>query len=205
MPRFQPDFVGLLDGFSLETLEKAVDSIFALGPDLTFSYFNPAWFEFACKNEGEPSISERFTLGTRIEAAISGEVRHYYLEAFRCVLMKKEVWHHDYQCSTPELYRLYHQSVYPLKNESGLIVVNSLAVEQPHDPAKSPPHEAVPNLYLADTGFINQCSNCRRTQRARQPEIWDWVPALVADMPDNTSHTLCKICFDYYYGQGSKG
>jgi hypothetical protein len=196
MKRFHPDFVPLLDSFTLETLEKDSNPVFGLSADLTLNYLNPAWFTFAAENEGEPAISERFHLGTDIGVAMIGSARDYYLDIFQKILQTGEVWHHDYECSSPKKFRIYHQAVYPLYARRGLISVNSLVKEEPHDKNACSPIIAV---YTQKNGFITQCSNCRRVQRASQSELWDWVPAYVAKMPDKCSHSFCPICFDYYY------
>ena len=86
MNRFQEDFPALLSGFNLETLESHPSSIFGLSSDLTLNYFNPAWFQFAAENDGEPAISERFGLGTYIGNAIDGTARDYYLEVYQTIL-----------------------------------------------------------------------------------------------------------------------
>jgi len=199
MKRFYEDFSALLNGFSLETLENDPNSVFGLSIDLTLNYLNPAWFDFAAENKGEPAISERFGLGTYIGDALSGSARDYYLDVFSKILQKGEVWHHDYECSTPDEFRLYHQSVYPLYSRSGLVIVNSLVTEQPHDEASRRSYPPVGKLYTQETGFITQCCNCRRVQRAPQQNVWDWVPAWIEHMPENTSHSFCQICYEYYY------
>lgn len=199
MKRFHEDFVSLLNGFNLETLEKDQNAIFGLSTDLSLNYLNPAWFTFAAENEGEPAISEKFHLGSHIGVAMNGAARDYYLDIFQKILRTGEVWHHDYECSSPDKFRIYHQAVYPLYDRRGLISVNSLVKEEPHDEISRKPCPPSKEIYTHPTGFIAQCSNCRRVQRATQDALWDWVPAWVAQMPDNCSHTFCPICFEYYY------
>ena len=199
MERFHEDFASLLNGFNLETLEKDANPIFGLSADLTLNYLNPAWFTFAAENEGEPAISDRFHLGTDIGVAMIGSARDYYLDIFQKIIQTGEVWHHDYECSSPEKFRIYHQAVYPLYNRCGLISVNSLVKEEPHGESSRKTCPPIVKIYTQDTGFITQCSNCRRAQRATQPEVWDWVPAWVARIPKNCSHSFCPICFEYYY------
>ncbi|MBC7962985.1 MAG: hypothetical protein H7Y05_08580 [Steroidobacteraceae bacterium] len=199
MKHFHDDFSALLNGFKLETLENDPNSIYGLSVGLALNYLNAGWFDFAKENQGEPAISERFVLGTYIGDAMSGSVRDYYLEAFQNVLQTGKVWHHDYECSSPEKFRIYHQSVYPLYNRQGLIIVNSLVKEHPLETDSRTPCQPIRNLYTQETGFITQCSNCRRVQLATRQDVWDWVPAWVEQMPENTSHGLCQICFEYYY------
>lgn len=200
MKRFYDDFPSLLDGFALEVLENDPNPVYGLSADLALNYLNPGWFVFAGANGGEPAISRRYPIGTYVGNAMAGAAKGFYLEVFQSVLRTEKVWHHDFECSTPNRFRIYHQSVYPLREERGLLVVNSLIREQPHDPGtrtSQPPEES---LYIWETGFITQCSNCRRVQRVSEPGVWDWVPAWVEHMPVHTSHTFCPVCFEYYWG-----
>jgi hypothetical protein len=197
--RFHEDFSTLLQGFDLVTLERDPNSIFGLSKELTLNYLNPGWFDFARENDGDAVISERFILGSYIGDALRGEARDYYLGAFQDILRTGKVWHHDYECSSPDKFRLYHQSVYPLYNRAGLISVNSLVKEQPFDVIAGVPHQPVDAFYVNKTGFVAQCSNCRRFRRASDQDVWDWIPAWVKQMPQNTSHTFCPPCYEYYY------
>jgi len=199
MKRFHEDFSTLLNGFNLETLENDPNSIYGLSKDLALNYMNPAWFKFARENEGEPEITEKYILGTHFGDCMTGPVKDYYLEVFQSILQADKVWHHDYECSSPEKFRIYHQSVYPLYNRSGLIIINCLVNDQPHDANSKKSCLPIKKLYIQKTGLITQCSNCRRVQRASQPDIWDWVPAWVKRMPKNTSHSFCQVCFEFYY------
>lgn len=198
MERSKDAFCSRIDCFNVETLEKDPCTIFGLSSDLRLSYVNPAWFAFASANNGEPAISQRFPLGTPLAACIAGPACDYYRDAFLRVLRTGEVWDHDYECSSPEAYRIFHQSVYPLLHGGGLIVVNSMVAEQPHAETGRIPHPPIAALYTQDNGFITQCSNCRRVLR-REQDVWDWVPAWVEHMPRNTSHTFCRLCYEYYY------
>jgi hypothetical protein len=58
--------------------------------------------------------------------------------------------------------------------------------------------ESISN-YLHASGFIHQCSNCRRSQHALNEDEWHWVPGFVKNMPKNVSHTICPTCYDYYW------
>lgn len=199
MQRFTAEFPSLLSGVTVETLEADPHSTYALSPELSLIYLNPAWFRFAKENAGEPAISMRFGLGTPVCAAIAAPLKEFYSGAYLRALETGEAWDHDYECSSADRYRRYHQTVYPLHNRAGLLVVNSLVQDQPHNPethAPSPPRE---ERYTGAQGLIIQCCHCRRVQRAAEPELWDWVPAWVKRMPLRTSHGLCPICYEYYW------
>jgi len=198
MKRFLDNFPDLLEGFALEALENDPNTIIGLSTELTLMYLNPSWFDFARENDGEPAISDKFTLGTHICNHIGGYIRGFYLEAYQTVLQTGKVWRHVYECSTPEIFRLFRQTTQPLHDKCGLLVVNSLVEERPHDVNTRKPCQPNEQRYVKHTGIITQCSNCRHIQRARQLHMWDWVPAWVAKVPNTTSHGICPVCLAYY-------
>lgn len=96
------------------------------------------------------------------------------------------------------MYRRFAMQLYTLEDMKGYLVVNSLLIERPHNPADAVPAPREED-YRDDNGFFCQCSHCRRYRCNRMPERWDWIPAWVQRQPERTSHGLCRICFDYYY------
>jgi hypothetical protein len=195
MVRYFEDFPSQLQGMDFETLENNSHPIFGLTTDLSLSYLNPAWFKFAAENRGEPDISERFGIGTAIGSVIAAPLQDFYLGNLRSRLQTGKTWSHDYECSSPTTYRLYHQTVYPLHNHRGLVVVNSLVKEQTHDANSRPPLPPSEAGYRQQSGLIIQCCHCRRTERASEPGVWDWIPAWVERMPPAVSHGLCRIYY----------
>lgn len=202
MKRFEPNFPDLLIGLDLETLEKSRACVFAVDKNLCLSYFNPAWYVFASENRGQPVISGNFPLGTPVLDAISGDLKEFYRKNLQQVFDKGEVWHHEYECSSPDSFRVFAQSVYPLKNSEGLVFVNQLRIERPISDEGRRIGKPDVQTYLQDSGYINQCSNCRCVQRVDENEVWDWVTDWVESSPHETSHTICPVCFDYYWKYG---
>jgi hypothetical protein len=196
---YSDNFIKHLSGFELETLDKDASPIFALDRNFRIDYLNSAWFAFARENSGEPDISNRFGIGVYILDAIALPLKDFYLSAYKLTLQSGKPWRHDYECSSATIFRRYHQTIYPFHNRQGVVVVNSLAVERPHDKRKRPDNKADKDTYTQATGFITQCCHCRRVQRADSPSVWDWVPEWVEHMPEETSHSLCYLCFDYYW------
>nr|MBA3971628.1 hypothetical protein [Bacteroidota bacterium] len=125
MLRYEEGFKSKLIGVDFETLENSAHSIFGLSKDLKLNYFNNAWFKFAKQNDGEPNISHQFPLGTPIDKAIFGNLKAFFIDNYTRVLQNQKVWKFEYECSSPTLYRLFCQDVYPLKNGDGLLIVNS--------------------------------------------------------------------------------
>lgn len=204
MKRFEESFKSKLAGIDFDTIESSPHSIFALSPDLKLIYFNQAWFDFAEENNGEPGISTRFSLDTPFEAGVSGLLKDFYIESYKDVIREMKVWKHEYECSSPGNYRLYHLNAYPLKNKQGIIVVNSLQIDRVIDETFRPISTLSIHNYEDPNGLITQCSNCRKTKRKNPSEIWDWVPVLVEEFRRNISHSICPICYDYYWKRVAK-
>ncbi len=200
MERYKKDFPSKLKGIDLKTLEISSHSIYGLSKDLNLIFVNPGWIRFAKENDVGENTLNKFPLGTSILKAIGGKkVKDFYAQNYKRVLTTGEVWHHEYECSSNNEFRRFHQGTYPLKNGEGLIIINTLVVKLPMDQIDRKAYEAIEKRYVQSTGFITQCSNCRHCQRVDQPEIWDWVPAWVEKMPDNCSHSICPTCFDYHW------
>jgi len=120
----------------------------------------------------------------------------FFAEEFATCLKAGRPWTHEYDCSSPERYRLMHQIVYPIGISEGFLLVNSLQIERPME---EPPEEEAPDDYTDRNGIIHQCACCRRIRNLVMTNRWDWVPAFVAPPPHNISHGLCPICLDDYY------
>jgi len=186
----------LFDQFDCPALEDDGGTIYGLWPDLTLAYFNPGWTRFAEQNGGEPQISAEWNLGRCILDAIPDPLRAFFVSNYAKCLREGRPWEHTYECSSPELFRLFHMMVFPVKNGAGLLVVNSKRQESPH---KRTPHLPLEELYRNEHGIVAQCCHCRRIRRAGSDQVWDWVPAWVKAQPPNTSHGLCAPCYGYYY------
>jgi hypothetical protein len=183
-----------------DTLGDDDNVAYCLSADLRLTYMNRSWFRFARDNGGE-SVIERFGIGSSILEAIGGSLRDFYARAYAHALAGMKVREHDYECSSVATYRVFHQTAYPLRDGSGLVVMNTLAVigAIPVQHADAP--ASLMRDYCDAGGLITQCSHCRRVQRADPSGRWDRVAAWVERMPENTRHGLCAFCFEYYYGR----
>jgi hypothetical protein len=199
MVRYHPDFPEKLQGMDFETLEEDPSTIFALTKNLKLSYLNPAWFTFAQANQGEPEISKKFPLGTKISEAMCEPFKGFYLKTYSDILDTGMIWEHDYECSSPESYRLFHERAYPLHDLEGILIINNLMLEKEHADTERAPMPPVETHYRLANGMFTQCSYCRRFQRSTAPLVWDWVPDWIRHPPGKVSHSLCRICFDYYF------
>ena len=194
--RMASGFAKVLDSFRFESLETISDPAFALTADLRLSYVNPAYVCFGSENGGQ-QIDSFVGIGTYIGDVLVGPLRDFYLAAYQRVLEEGERWDHEYECSSPTLFRRYLQSVYPLEGGAGLVAVNHLLVEDVHTLKAEDPDR---DRYVNSKGLIVQCSHCRCVQRQGMEHQWDWVPDWVVHCPKETTHSLCSTCFTYYYG-----
>ena len=189
----------IIVGFDLDTLNNSKDIIYALSKTLKLIYFNEAWIRFAKENGADVEFMKKYNINTSIKNAIPVIFRKYYLEKFKESLSTGKIWRFDYECSSADTFRTFNQITYPLKNGKGLVVVNRIRVEMPMSKTKRISKKALEQYYLHKTGFINQCCNCRCVQSVDNPEVWDWVPDWVKDIHPKTSHTICPVCYDYYW------
>ncbi|SFL22726.1 hypothetical protein SAMN05216302_104423 [Nitrosomonas aestuarii] len=189
----------LLKNHYIDDLNTHTGVIYGVWANYRLAYLNPAWFRFALENGGEPQITADWGLGRSILDCMSGVVREFYKAKFDKCLMSHEVCNHLYECSSKTVYRRYHQIVYPLGDREGLLFVNSLITNRPHDKEKRPDRDANELFYVDENGFICQCALCRRTKNLREAERWDWVPEWVRQCPEHTSHTFCPSCFGHYF------
>lgn len=196
MDNYLNQFLKEINDFDLSTLDNDKHNIYIVDEKFRIIYYNSAYKKFAEENDGEPLISMKYSYGANLFDAISGNLKEIYRNKLQEIIDSGKGDKLLYECSSNSVYRLFMQKIYPLRNKKGLLFLNSLAVEETIDEKSSNP---VIENYLQNTGFINQCSNCRRTQRKDESEIWDWVGTWVIKQPKNVSHTICPICFDYYW------
>lgn len=192
-------FASHMTGFDLDEFDAHPGSIYALDPDLTVAYHNDGYLAFAKQNQALRTIEREWSLGRNWADALPDCLRAYYKRAVRHCLSEGEVWEHEYECSSAETYRRFHQRIYPLRERAGVLFVNSLLVEVPHDPLVRQSHAPDTPTYADEHGLIHQCSHCRRIGHPGDPNQWDWIPAWVAKAPGPVSHGLCPVCLDYYY------
>lgn len=191
-------FVPLLEEFEIDELETAGGTVYGLWPDLRLAYMNPAWLRFASENGGEAAIARDWGLGRCILEAIAEPLRPFFVSHYGRCLEESRPWEHIYQCSSAECYREYHMTAFPLRGREGLLIVNSLRVQAPHDYVALPP---LAERYRTAQGIISQCSHCRRTRRVDDESIWDWVAEWVKQSPVGTSHGICPECFGFHYSK----
>ncbi|HTN01364.1 MAG TPA: hypothetical protein VL132_05780 [Planctomycetaceae bacterium] len=193
--RGDPRFLNAMTSLQLARLEGDEGTAFALWPDLTIAYVNPAWGRFAAANDGSPAVADRWSPGASILDAISQEVRPYFASRYRQCLRDRTDWNHDYECSSPDRYRVFRMRVFRAESVEALIVINSCRIDFQSVREERPPLE---EWYRPASGLILQCCDCRRFRRLTAKLVWDWVPAWVRQAPSRVSHGLCESCRAFY-------
>lgn len=179
---------------SREILESCQEPCFTVNESLDITYCNKAWDQFALLNQGSPEALRAQVISRNLLDFIPDDIKKYHAGLFQTARALGQPVSHDYECSSATLFRLYRMQIYPM--EKGFTVINSLRVERPHDRTPAEPTEAV---YRNSSGMIRMCANCGRTNRAEDPDAWDWVPDFVEHMREHTTHGVCPLCLEYYY------
>jgi hypothetical protein len=175
-------------------LESNPHSCFLLTESLDFAYCNSSWDRFARENSGGEEVFASRVLSRNFLDFVPLDLKDFYAGLFAAARAGAQVMHHEYQCSSPADFRVFRMDIYPLQAGRGFAVINSLMVEHPHTQATLGPSDAT---YKNENGLIRMCSNCRRSSRVDNPDVWDWVPSHL-DRHDVT-HGICQLCLDYYY------
>ncbi len=191
MSALDPAFSPLIAGFGHEALHGP-QTVCGLFDDFRIGFTNQAWQRFAVEN-GAPELEQRWGLGKSYLDAISGPLSEYFRDAFQGCLVSRLRWDHEYECSSPQLFRAMSLSVYPL--EGGLLLVHAVSAQRRVHALPSP----VDGFHVDEQGIAVQCGHCRKTRRADDASRWEWVAELVEDCSTITSHGLCPVCLDHYY------
>jgi len=193
----EPSFRPYLADFDDLLINSKRVCAYGLWKDLTVAYLSPGWFEFSNANGGEPSISERWGLGSCLLTGIQEPLRASFEKTYLRCLSEQRPWEHFYECSSPECYRLFQKLTYPLRDSEGLLVFHAIQIERPHEAVDTSSVD-VREMYIDDHETLHQCSYCRRVRRVQQPEVWDWVADWAEVSPRGTSHGICEGCFGFY-------
>ncbi len=178
----------------IETIRNSPDTMCIIDPQFRLLAYNQAWVDFARSNDGADVLTT-YPLGSSILTAFADAVKPFYTSAYASALRTHAVFAHDYECSSPDRYRLFHQTAYPLTGGTGLLITHHLIEEMGHKEQSS---QFSPR-FLDSHGHIIQCCHCRKIQDPSEHLKWIWVPEILRTPPHPISHTLCPRCLDFYY------
>jgi hypothetical protein len=192
-------FAELIDQECLDSFNKHPSSIYGLDKNYNIVYLNDAWFSFAQDNGGD----NEWTLGRNIFDTIPDLEKLFYKNLFDSTLKQQNSSmispQTEYECSSPSLYRRYSMHIYPVGTE-GLVVVNSLVIEEPIEKHYSQDSQQIESKdYIDENRCIYQCANCRRIRLLSDSNKWAWIPKFISKPYPNTSHCICPPCLNYYY------
>jgi len=179
-----------------ETLASEDEVVYLLDEEMHIAACNPGWDRFAAKNKGV-GISAEEVKGRYIFDFIPAVLVQFYEDKYAEARRANSWVGFDYECCSPDNYRLFHMSICRTLN-SHLIVVNS-HLRQRMVPL--PQHEASGSDadYRFQDGFLCMCAHCRRTRRSNNADVWDWVPRFVGRPGPKVRHELCPRCTAYHY------
>lgn len=182
----------LRHAFDVDELDREEGIVVALDHEGTIVWTNQAWEKFARDNDGD-EISPRFGLGARYLDGITGPLRPYFEAVFDNVRATQEPFEQDYECSSPDLFRLHHVRILPI-DEHGLLIEHSARASHPHGGG---PELTTDAAFRDDRGMLLQCSNCRRVHCVG--DGWHWIREWVKTPPVATTHGLCAACAGHYF------
>ncbi len=189
-------------GLSIKHLQIDRAVICILDADSQIVFCNWSWDRFAFQNGGI-GLSHLSVLGTSVLDVTPDSLQLFYKTGYATARRTGKPWEHDFECSSPELFRLFHMRVLPIGGPY-LCVENSLRIETLHEPGRAEIHPEA-SRYLDENGFIVMCCHCRRTRQVRNigSPRWDWVPEFLKSPPGVVSHGLCELCLRFFYPETS--
>jgi PAS fold len=177
----------------IKSLQALSSVSYVLDEQFRFVYCNPAWDAFAIAN-GAPKLALNALAGQPLFDAIPSVLQPFYASGFRRVQAGGESWEHLYECSSAHEFRRYKMRIDPILG-GWFLIRHTLVVKRAHEkPVRPGSHN-----YVADSGFITVCCNCRRCRRTGKAQKWDFVPEYVANPPRTLEPILCPDCLDQYY------
>jgi hypothetical protein len=185
-------------GLSIQHLQIDRSVIYILDSDSRIVFCNWSWDRFAFQNGGI-GLSHLRVLGTSVLDVTPSLLQRFYVTAYATARKTGKPWEHDFECSSPETFRLFHMRVLPIGGPY-LCIENSLRIENLHEPGRADIRLETAH-YRDENGLVVMCCHCRRTRRVRNigSPRWDWVPEFLTSPPGLVSHGLCELCVRFFY------
>lgn len=180
---------------SPELVAPSSDIICLLDSELRITYCNQAWDRFASQNDGRKCQSADL-IGRDMLDCVPEPLARFFRTAFDVVRTSGQPFEFDYECSSALVFRMFRMRILPVAGSAEFMVVHALRIERPHDRTAVPPDDA---RFRRKDGLVVMCCHCRRTRRAAEPNVWDWVPDYVAKPPGMVTTGICSACYLYFY------
>lgn len=183
---------------AIHELAARSDASVLLDLEGTILFANDAWERYARTTGAFGALA----VGTRLTDGIPGDVqRKVFQELFsRCTRPVPRPLSITSECNGPDVARLVTTQITPVLAGTEAVGL-TLAVKVVRE---LPAHEVYPVIegtaddYRGPQGALEQCSCCRRTRRPAEPAEWDFVPALVAAPPEDTTYAYCPLCHELH-------
>jgi hypothetical protein len=190
-----------------EALDREPGVVMLLDGEGTVVFVNQAWSEVATKEAVLDSCppTEK-VLGRRFLDFVAGTLNAHLAAAFERAKQAgafRSVWVYS-ECNTPSLYRTLATRISALfsageKSPTGYLVHNQ-AVPVGTLRSRYELFQKPADVWRDVHGIILQCSCCRRVKHPETAE-WQMNPELVKQSDPLTSHGLCELCMDVFYGE----
>lgn len=174
-------------GATFATLAPTANVTYVVSDDWRITETNEAWHTFARDNG-----CDRLHVGASLLDVIPPALLPFYQSGFARAAASGQRWEHDYECSSPQLFRRFRMLAYPF--DDSFVVTHALLIETPH-----PWQMFQPGGTYECNGCIVMCAHCRRVRATSERERWDWVPDYLRVDQSRTTHGLCPGCYSYYY------
>ena len=172
-----------------EAIEADVGTAYALDRGYRIFWTNPAYAAFSLENGGEEACA---VVGRAVFDFIPTTLQPFYRTLYRTVQSTNTPVRHDYECSSGAAFRRFAQFAIP--SGESVVVLNTLVESADWSLATGDWSD-----YVADTGFVTQCSHCRRLRRPSS-SAWDLVGAAFERCGEHpVTHGLCPVCMEYFF------
>ena len=189
-----PIFKKKIPHIDLESIQKSDDITCIVDSNMAIRAYNNAWMAFP-KNNNASKVLAKFSIGSIITEAGVEPIKSYIQNGYYKALNENILFEFTYECSSDSVFRLFHQTAYPLLNAEGLVISHHLAKERKHTEKE---HE-FNKQFFNQNGLITQCQNCRKIRDPENANRWLWVPSLVKSPIPKISHGICDRCLEHYY------
>ncbi len=171
----------------------------------TILFANDAWERHARATGAFAGLA----VGARLADGVQGEEPREVLEELlaRVTRSPARAIAITTECNGPDVARLVTTHLAPVLAAGeavGATLVVKIVRELPAGEVY-PVVEGAADEYRAAAGALEQCCCCRRTRRPADPAEWDFVPALVAAPPEDTTYAYCPLCHELHHPLGGEG
>lgn len=188
-------------------LDQETNNVLLLDGGKVICFLNRAWTESAEREHLPATCRAEALLGRRFLDFVAGGLKPYLAQAFeRAATMGPgihSVWLHG-ECNTPQLFRRLTTRISPIwdprqAEPTAYLIHNDVrrvgALSDRYVLAEIPI-----DTWVQNDGLIVQCGCCRRV---RNPKTSEWAMSieLLEHPVEHTSHGLCELCLETYYGE----